>query len=119
VNRRSLRLARLAGVLVVAGLVAVACGRGSHPARNPAQPTQAPTVPAVQATATAEPTLDVLLEPSPTAAASPSDTPSVAPVATYSAPPVASDPVTDELGTLDQLIGNLDGDISGSNAGGE
>jgi hypothetical protein len=87
--------------------------------RNPARPTQAPAATAAQTTSAAEPTLDVPLEPSSTSTASPFGSPSAVPVATYSPPPVADDPVTDELQSLDQIIGNLNGDISGSNAGGE
>jgi hypothetical protein len=49
----------------------------------------------------------------------PSDAPSSGPTAAYSAPAAANDPVTGELSQIDQAIQNLNGSISGSNAGGE
>ena len=115
-NRQVSPPARLAGALLVAGLVAVACGRGSVPL-GPHAASLGPT--AQVATAPATPASPTTPSSAATPDASPIPTAAWAPAATYAPPVPADDPVTGELQALDQFLRNIDGSLSGSSAGGE
>jgi hypothetical protein len=100
-------------VLLAAAVVA-ACGRGRPAEAVPAQPAPA----AVESTAApdSQPTAEVTTtdttgEPTAEATATAG--------ATYAVPDPARDPVTIDLRSIDQLINDVNGSLSGATAGGE
>ena len=122
-NRQASKVSRLGAVLVIAGLVTVACGRGAAGTEPPSagQPSNPPAVatasPAAETPAVETP--EVSLAPDASTSGSPSDGASPSPAPTYAPPAAANDPVNGDLSQIDQLIQNVDSSISGSNAGGE
>ncbi len=94
-QRKSGSMAGLAGVLLAAGLLAVACGSGSQPA------VVSPTGAAETVVAEATPV------PSPTAAA---------PSPTFD-PGTALGQVDADLSEILQILGGVDGSLSGADAG--
>ncbi len=120
-NRQASSAARFAGALLLAAALVAACGRGAGSAAPPTVASPAPTD-----LASTAPDRDAgpTLQGSPADGAIESDTPEPSetastPSATYIAPNPADDPVTSELKSVDQLINNINGSISGSDAGGE
>jgi hypothetical protein len=111
VNRQASSAVRLASALVIAGIVVVACGRHGSPQAQPVA--QDPAASPVTAVATFTP--EAVQTPDVAVTAAPSD--SAAPVATYAPPAPANDPVTGEILSIDQLLGGLDGSLSGADSG--
>ena len=108
-------VARLAGALLIVGLVAVACGR--HGAGECAQ--AAGTAPAAETSPIAETTYT----PTPTTStpdslSSPDSSESTVPGAPDASVPAGSgnDPVVGEIQSIDQLLKGIDGSLSGSDS---
>ncbi len=114
-NRQAGSATRLAGVLVAAALIAVACG-GHQPGQVRVSPDGAGTPNPPAATLPAEPPAASESVPA-LASAEPAASAAVMPAAVYSAPPVSRDPVTSYLSSIDQSIQSVGSSISGADAG--
>jgi hypothetical protein len=113
VNRQASSVVRLASALLIAGIVAVACGRSS----GGQGALQSGTDPAAAASPVA-----ASLNPAPSAVTpedltAPGASDSTAPGASYAPPATANDPVTGEIQSIDQLLKSIDGSLSGADPG--
>jgi hypothetical protein len=116
-NSQASSFSRLAGALLILGVVAVACGRHDvGQGAPPAAPAETAAMPVAAATLTPAPAVVT-----PDAPASPAASDSAAPAASYSPPATADDPVTGEIQAIDQLLKSLDDSLSGTDgpSGGE
>lgn len=108
--------ARLVGALLIAGLVAVACGRpGEGQGAQPAGTTPAAEIsPNAEATLTPAPTAST-----PDASSSPDSSESALPGApdASATPGSGNDPFVGEIQSIDQLLKGIDGSLSGSDSG--
>jgi predicted lipid-binding transport protein (Tim44 family) len=117
VNRHASSAPRLVSTLLMLGLAVVACGRqNAAPAQQPAGQNQTAAASAAASTPATAP-VAVASDAQASPAATDATAGTTAPVASYSPPTTADDPVTGEIGSVDQILSGLDSSLSSSGGG--